>query len=81
MVMATFIQSMKSESQWTINDLHAYNINVFQLFPQDVATCFGNPTLPLPLVYQVILDNQWYPLNGIANGGTITSSTIWKMQW
>ncbi|KAH9172547.1 hypothetical protein EDB89DRAFT_2166483, partial [Lactarius sanguifluus] len=36
---------------------------------QDVATFFGEPTLPQPSVHQVILDNKSYPPDGIADRG------------
>jgi hypothetical protein len=53
---------MKPGSEWTINDLRAYNITVT---PQNVETFFGIPTLPQPSVHQVILDNKEYPPDGI----------------
>jgi hypothetical protein len=60
--MANLIGSTKSGSDWTKNELRAYNITVA---PQDVATFFGSPNLPEPSVHQVILDNEEYPANGI----------------
>lgn len=60
--MANIVRSAKSGSDWTINELKAYNI-VVTLW--DVATFFGNPILPQPPVHQVILDNERYPVGGI----------------
>lgn len=60
--MTTLIRSTKSGSEWTKNELRAYNITVT---PQNVATFFGNPILPQPSVHQIILDNEEYPANGI----------------
>ncbi|KAF8556496.1 hypothetical protein OG21DRAFT_615014 [Imleria badia] len=62
--MTTLIRSTKSGSEWTKNEHRAYNITVT---PQNVATFFGNPTLPQPSVHQVILDNEEYPANGIVD--------------
>jgi hypothetical protein len=62
--MATLTRSKKSGSQWTINDLCAYNITVTT---QNVANFFGIPTLPQPSVNQVILNNEKYPSDGIAD--------------
>ena len=62
--MATLIRSTKSGSEWTKNELRAYNITVT---PQNVATFFGNPILPQPSVHQIILDNTEYPHDGIAD--------------
>lgn len=62
--MANLIRSAKSGSDWTINELDAYNIVVTV---QDVATFFGNPILLQPSVHQVILDNEMYPDGGIAD--------------
>ncbi|KAH8993684.1 hypothetical protein EDB92DRAFT_1852742 [Lactarius akahatsu] len=62
--MATLGRSTKSGSDWTRNELRAYNITVA---PQDVITFFGNPTLPQPSVHKVILDNKKYPPDGIAD--------------
>ncbi|KAH9051164.1 hypothetical protein EDB83DRAFT_1326134 [Lactarius deliciosus] len=62
--MATLVRSTKPGSEWTRNELRAYNITVA---PQDVATFFGNPTLPQPFVHQVILDNKKYPPDEIAD--------------
>jgi hypothetical protein len=62
--MATLIRSTKPGSDWTRNELLAYNIRVTT---QDVASFFGNPTLPQPAVHQVILINEAYPPNGIAD--------------
>jgi hypothetical protein len=62
--MATLIRSTKSGSKWTKNELRAYNITVT---PQNVATYFGTPTLPQSSVHQVILHNEEYPPNGLAD--------------
>jgi hypothetical protein len=43
--MANLICNLKSGSDWTINDLTAYNITIVQ---QDAATFFGQAALPLP---------------------------------
>jgi hypothetical protein len=42
---------MKSGSDWTINEINAYNI--------------VHPILPHPSIHQVILDNKKYPIGGI----------------
>jgi hypothetical protein len=60
--MANIIRSAKPGSEWTINEINAYNIVVTL---QDVATFFGHPILPQPSVHQVILDNKGYPVGGI----------------
>jgi hypothetical protein len=64
--MATLTRSTKPGSEWTINELRAYNITVT---PQadDITTFFGIPTLPQPSVNQVILNNEKYPSDGIAD--------------
>ena len=62
--MTTLIRSTKSGSEWTKNELRAFNIAVT---PQNVAIFFGTPTLPQPSVHQIILDNEEYPPNGIAD--------------
>jgi len=62
--MTTLIRSTKSGSEWTKNEFRAYNITVTT---QNVATFFGDLTLPQPPVHQVILDNEEYPANGIAD--------------
>jgi len=43
--MANLIRSPKSGSDWTVNDLTAYNITVFR---QNAATFFGQADLPAP---------------------------------
>ncbi|KAH8988257.1 hypothetical protein EDB86DRAFT_3104760 [Lactarius hatsudake] len=53
-------------SDWTSNEPRVYNIRVA---PQDVATFFGDPTLPQPSVHRAILDNKSYPHDGIADRG------------
>ncbi|KAM6497499.1 hypothetical protein JOM56_007972 [Amanita muscaria] len=60
--MANIVRSAKSGSDWTINEINAYNIIVTL---QDVAAFFGHPILPHPSVHQVILDNENYPVGGI----------------
>ncbi len=60
--MANIVRSAKSGSEWTINEINAYNIVVTL---QDVTTFFGLPILPQPSVHQVILDNERYPVRGI----------------
>ncbi|KIM72819.1 hypothetical protein PILCRDRAFT_737507 [Piloderma croceum F 1598] len=60
--MANIVRSAKSGSDWTINEINAYNIIITL---QDVATFFGHPILPHPSVHQVILDNEKYPVGGI----------------
>lgn len=62
--MTTLIRSTKSGSEWTKNDLRAYNITVTL---QNVSTFFGTPTLPQSSVHQIILDNKEYHPNGIAD--------------
>ena len=62
--MTTLIRSTKSGSEWTKNELRAYNITVT---PQNVAAFFGNATLPQPSVHQVILSNEEYPANGVVD--------------
>jgi hypothetical protein len=62
--MATLIRSTKSGSEWTRNELRAFNITITH---QKVATFFGNPTLPQPPVDRIILDNRQYPPDGIAD--------------
>ncbi|KAI0349979.1 hypothetical protein OH77DRAFT_1431462 [Trametes cingulata] len=53
--MATLRRSAKSASDWTDNDLDAYNIHI-QL--EDAATFFGQDNLPLPSVDQELLTRQ-----------------------
>ncbi|KAH9058143.1 hypothetical protein EDB87DRAFT_1675450 [Lactarius vividus] len=64
--MATLIRSTKSGSDWKCNELLAYNIAVIS---QDVATFFGNATLPQSSLHQVILENETCPTGGIADRG------------
>ena len=52
------IQSAKSGSDWTRNELEAYNIKIVM---DEVAAFFGNPNLPPPSVSQAILINENYP--------------------
>ena len=60
--MAAIIRSAKSGSDWTTNDLRAYNINVVN---EDIVTFFGIDHLPYPPVRPVILTNLDYPANGL----------------
>ncbi|KAK0221372.1 hypothetical protein IW262DRAFT_1373266 [Armillaria fumosa] len=64
--MANIVRSAKSGSDWTVNELLAYNINVVD---EDVATFFGLPNLPAPTVDPIILNNPDKP------PGPITRST------
>lgn len=50
--MADLIRTAKSGSDWTENDLEAYNI---QLRFEDSATFFGDSILPLPEIDEEIL--------------------------
>jgi hypothetical protein len=50
--MDSLMRSAKSGSDWTENDLRAYNI---QIRCEDVATFFGDPNLRLPEVDEEIL--------------------------
>jgi len=50
--MDSLIRSAKSGNDWTEDDLRAYNI---QIQCEDVATFFGDPSLPLPEVDEEIL--------------------------
>jgi hypothetical protein len=52
-VMASLPRNPKSGSDWTINDLTAYNITTVQ---QDAATFFGQADLPLPPRHPDLLD-------------------------
>jgi hypothetical protein len=60
--MAQTIRSAKSGSEWTRNELRAYNI---QVVADNVATFFGNPDLPRLSVRQAILVNEDYPIDGL----------------
>lgn len=51
--MASLIRSAKSGSDWTENELYAYNIDVVY---QDAATFFQIPSLPPPTVHPDILN-------------------------
>ncbi|KZT00684.1 uncharacterized protein LAESUDRAFT_687714 [Laetiporus sulphureus 93-53] len=53
--MANLVRSAKSGSDWTDNDLDAYNI---QIRFEDAATFFGTDNLPLPAVDEEILTTQ-----------------------
>ncbi|KAJ4465181.1 hypothetical protein C8J55DRAFT_441351 [Lentinula edodes] len=50
--MANLLRSAKSSSDWTQNELRAYNITVQW---QDAATFFGVDPLPQPAVAQEVL--------------------------
>ncbi|RPD68247.1 hypothetical protein L226DRAFT_435819, partial [Lentinus tigrinus ALCF2SS1-7] len=50
--MANLIRSAKSSSDWTANDLAAYNIQVQY---QDAPTFFGVDHLPAPAIDQEVL--------------------------
>ena len=60
--MADIVLSAKSGSDWTRNELQAFNI---QTVTDNVATFFGNPKLPHPSVRQAILVNEHYPNDGL----------------
>ena len=60
--MANIIRSPKHGSDWTENELRAYNIEVV---PENVATFFGNPNLPPPTVSPAILAHETYPAAGL----------------
>jgi hypothetical protein len=60
--MAAIIRSAKAESDWTANDLQAYNVIVVD---EDVAAFFGDTQLPPPPVRQAILTSVDYPENGL----------------
>ncbi|KAF8965959.1 hypothetical protein BDZ97DRAFT_1729627 [Flammula alnicola] len=64
--MANIIRSAKSGSDWTTNELRAYNIRIVD---KDAATFFGHPNLPAPTVDPIILNNLDTP------PGPITRST------
>jgi hypothetical protein len=50
--MANLIRSAKSGSEWTMNDLIAYNVTIEA---QDAPTFFGQPELPQPVVHPELL--------------------------
>jgi len=50
--MANLNRSAKSSSDWNEYDLDAYNIKIQ---PEDRATFFGDPNLPLPVIDEEIL--------------------------
>jgi hypothetical protein len=60
--MAAIIRSAKSVSDWSANDLRAYNVIVVD---EDPATFFGAAQLPPPPVHLAILTNVDYPENGL----------------
>jgi hypothetical protein len=62
--MATAIWSAKSGSNWTTNELRAYNIDV-QL--EDVATFLGVTQLPATTLSQTILSHVNLPTAGLPN--------------
>ena len=60
--MADIVRSAKSGSDWTRNELRAFNI---QTVMDNVATFFGNPKLPPPPTRQAILVNKHYLTDGL----------------
>ena len=63
--MANLIRSAKSGSQWSQDELRAYNI---QIVPANVENFFGLPNLPYPPpVSPAILAHQRYPAAGLPN--------------
>ena len=60
--MANLIRSVKPGSDWTDNELRAYNIEVV---PESVATFFGNSNLPPPTISPAILAHETYPAAGL----------------
>ena len=52
LIMAELLRSAKSGSDWTSNELNAYNITVIY---QDAATFFETPTLPQPTISPDVL--------------------------
>ncbi|KIJ31389.1 hypothetical protein M422DRAFT_185989 [Sphaerobolus stellatus SS14] len=61
--MANLIRSAKSGSDWTKNELFAFNIAVVN---QDVATFFGDPNLPASTIDPIILNNLDPPPGPVA---------------
>ncbi|KAF8581583.1 hypothetical protein K439DRAFT_216445 [Ramaria rubella] len=51
--MANIIRSAKSGSDWTVNELDAYNITIVA---QNSATFFGNDVLPLPAHHRDLIE-------------------------
>jgi hypothetical protein len=60
--MAHLIRSAKPGSDWTQNELRAFNIEIETV---DVARFFRKPDLPRPSVRQGILSNEHYPIDGL----------------
>jgi hypothetical protein len=60
--MANIIRSAKPGSEWTRNELRAYNIAVV---PESLATFFGNPVLQPSTISPPILAHQEYPAAGL----------------
>ena len=60
--MANLIRSVKPGSDWTKNDLRAYNIKVV---PENIAAFFGNANLPPPTISPAILAHEMYPTAGL----------------
>jgi hypothetical protein len=56
--MANLIRSAKSGSDWTSNELLAFNIKVVDT---NATTFFGNPELPQPFISPTILNNLHMP--------------------
>ena len=62
-IMANIVLSAKNGSDWTDNELTAFNIQVDTV---DAATFFNTAQLPAPLVSPVILTNERRPQGPIA---------------
>ena len=66
--MAELIRTAKSASNWTRNELQAYNISVVDT---DVATFFGDPKLPaLTTVDPIILNHRNRPAGIVLSNAT-----------
>jgi hypothetical protein len=57
------LRSAKSGSDWTDNELVAFNITINTV---DAATFFGNANLPLSSLSPVILENREMPAGPLA---------------
>ncbi|KJA16459.1 hypothetical protein HYPSUDRAFT_219468 [Hypholoma sublateritium FD-334 SS-4] len=62
--MAYLIRSAKSGSDWTPNELLAFNI---QVVPTDATVFFGDPVLPQPSISPIILGNLQMPDGDISD--------------
>src|SRR6266511_2150282 len=62
--MAAIIRSAKSGSDWTSNELEAYNIVVQS---EDMQTFFGVGALPPPTISQAVLNHAVLPAGGLPN--------------